>query len=93
LELQQHGVLVSGNQSELADLLPALVVHLGVFIDDDDVGFQKGFRFAFELLGKGQGLWLAPAYVQRLGSLLLVSLGVEQFLGLAFVDFDFFATQ
>jgi len=58
LELQQHGVLVSGNQSELADLLPALVVHLGVFIDDDDVGFQEVFRFAFELLGKGQDLWL-----------------------------------
>ena len=57
LELQQHGVLVSGNQSELADLLPALVVHLGVFIDDDDMGFQEGCRFVFELLGKGQGLW------------------------------------
>jgi hypothetical protein len=40
LELQQHSVLVSGNQSELGDLLPALVVQLGAFFDDDDVGWN-----------------------------------------------------
>jgi hypothetical protein len=63
------------------------------FFDDDDLGFQEGFRFAFELLGKGQDLWLARAKVQRLGMFLFVSLWVKQFLGLVLVDFDFFTAQ